>query len=281
MDHNESSRGRKLVYLVIALMAAGISLLPVIWLVFTSFKDHNEIFASTPTLVPHHFTAIQYINLFVNDDYAQYIWNSIVISAITTVVVLLLGILSGFGYSKFFSFRGKNTMFLFVLISRMLPPIAIVVPLYVLFAALGLLNTRIGLVFINSAIALPLAIWMLTTFFDDIPKSLIDAARIDGCNSLGILWYVIIPLSKSAIASTVTITFLTAWNLFLIPLIFGKSDSTQLLPVAISKLAYGEYGTAWGGLAALSVAMIVPVALIGLFGQRYLASGLTAGAEKG
>lgn len=281
MDYDGSSRSRKLGYLIIAALVTGIALLPVIWLVFTSFKTHNEIFSSTPTFIPHKFTTAQYINLFINSDYSQYILNSIVVTIITTSVVLVLGILSAFGYSKFFKFRGKNTLFLFVLISRMLPPIAIVVPLYIVFAKFGLLNTRAGLILINSAIALPLAIWMLTTFFDDIPESLIDAAKIDGCNALRILWYVIIPLSKTAVASTVTITFLTAWNLFLIPLVFGKSESTQLLPVAISKLAYGEYGTAWGGLAALSVAMIVPVALIGLFGQRYLTSGLTAGAEKG
>lgn len=281
MNRKAPRRDGNLGYLAVALVVTVITLMPVVWLIFTSFKDHDEIFAATPTFIPHSFTTIQYVNLFINGEYSQYIWNSIVITTITTVVVLLLGILSAYGYSKFFRFRGKNTLFLFVLISRMLPPIAIVVPLYVVFAEFGLLNTRLGLVFINSAIALPLAIWMLTTFFDDIPKSLFDAARIDGCNSFGVLWYVIIPLSRSAIASTVTITFLTAWNLFLIPLIFGKSDTTQLLPVAISKLAYGEYGTAWGGLAALSVAMIVPVALIGLFGQRYLASGLTAGAEKG
>jgi len=281
MEHSGSSRRKQIGYFTTALMVTGISLLPVIWLVFTSFKDHNEIFSSTPTLIPSDFTLVQYVNLFVDGDYAQYIWNSIFITVLTTAVVLVLGLFAAFGYSKFFAFRGKNTLFLFVLISRMLPPIAIVVPLYVVFAAFGLLNTRVGLVLINSAIALPLAIWMLTTFFDDIPKSLLDAAKIDGCNSFGVLWHIIIPLSRSAIASTVTITFLTAWNLFLIPLIFGKSDSTQLLPVAISKLAYGEYGTAWGGLAALSVAMIVPVALIGLFGQRYLTTGLTAGAEKG
>jgi ABC-type glycerol-3-phosphate transport system permease component len=195
--------------------------------------------------------------------------------------VILLSIVAGYGYSKFFKFRGQGALLIFVLVSRMLPPIAIVVPLYEAFSEFKLLDTKTGLILIGSAISLPLGTWMLKTFFDEIPASVVEAATIDGCGRMRVLWSIILPLSKSAIASTVTITFLTSWNLFLIPLIFGKSLESKTLPVAISNLAFGEYGTQWGDLAALSVIMIVPVALIGLFGQRYLTTGLTAGAEKG
>ncbi len=281
MFHDAPSRSRSAILFVIGIAVAAVTLLPVLWLVFTSFKTHDEIFGSTPTFIPRTFSMDHYARVLFDPDYSSYIWNSIIVSALTTLVVMIASILSGYGYSKFFRFKGQGALLLFVLISRMLPPIAIVVPLYEGFAEFGLLDTKTGLVLISSAIALPLGTWMLKTFFDDIPESVFEAATIDGCNAMGVLWYIILPLSKSAIASTVTITFLTAWNLFLIPLIFGKSLASKTLPVAISDLAFGEYGTHWGDLAALSVIMVIPIALIGLFGQRYLTTGLTAGAEKG
>lgn len=274
-------RSQSAIFFVIGIGVAAVTLLPVLWLFFTSFKANEEILGSTPTFIPRTVSLTHYARVLMDSDYSSYMWNSIIISIATTVIVMVTSIFSGYGYSKFFKFRGQGPLLLFVLISRMLPPIAIVVPLYEGFAEFGLLDSKTGLVLISTAIAFPLATWVLKTFIDEIPHSLVEAARIDGCGSMGVLWHVILPLLKSAIASTVTITFLTAWNLFLIPLIFGKSLASKTLPVAISDLAFGEYGTHWGDLAALSVIMIIPVALIGLFGQRYLTTGLTAGAEKG
>ncbi len=281
MLHDRSNPKKQTALFLAGLFVSVSSVLPIIWLIFTSFKTHGEIVGSKPTFFPRTVSLGHYARIFMDHDYIRYIWNSCFVAIVTTVAVVLLSIIAGYGYSKFFKFRGQGMLLLFVLVSRMLPPIAIVVPLYDGFSKFGLLDTKTGLVLISSAISLPLGTWMLKTFFDEIPSSVVDAATIDGCNPMSVLWNIILPLSKSAIASTVTITFLTAWNLFLIPLIFGKSLASKTLPVAISSLAFGEYGTQWGDLAALSVIMIVPVALIGLFGQRYLATGLTTGAEKG
>lgn len=263
------------------LVVAGVTLLPVVWLFFMSFKTKDEIFGPTPTFVPHDFSLTHYAYVLFQTDYAQYALNSVIIAVATTIVVMVPAIPSGYGYSKFFRFKGQGALLLFVLISRMLPPIAIVVPLYEVFSGIHLLGTKLGLVLISAALSFPLATWMLKTFFEYTPHSIVEAATIDGCNRVSALWYIVLPLSKSAIASTTTITFLTVWNLFLIPLVFSTTANSKTLPVAISELAYGEYGTAWGALAALSVIMIIPVALMGIFAQRYLTAGLTAGAEKG
>lgn len=274
-------KNRNLQLAALPLLITFVMILPIIWLIFTSFKTDGEIFGATPTFFPRTFTLENYQAIFSNLRFVQYGINSIAVSVISTAVVIGLAIPAGYGYSKFFSFRYKATALVGVLVGRMLPPIAIVIPLYMMFSKINLLNTLTGLIVINVAIALPLAIWMFVVFFDSIPASLMDAARVDGCSKLGVLWHVILPLSKTITASVMTITFLTTWNLFIIPLIFSSSAEAKTLPVAISELAFGEYGTAWGRLAALSTIMLIPVILIAIWAQRYLTSGLTAGAEKG
>jgi ABC-type glycerol-3-phosphate transport system permease component len=265
---------------VIGLVVVWLMLLPVFWLISISFKTDSEIFSKEPALIPAHPTYAHYANILSDPSYLTFIYNSAVIAVAATLLVIVLAVPAGFGYSRMFSFKGQSTTFIMVLIGRMLPPIALIVPLYEVFARMHLLNTKFGLILIGAAVGLPLAIWMFKTFFDEIPEEIIEAAVLDGCNKLHLLWHIVIPLARHAIASAVTITFLTVWNLFLIPLVFGKSDSSITIPVALSKLAYGEYGTAWGDLAALAVIAIVPVALLGLFCQRYLISGLTSGSGK-
>ncbi|HEY9595305.1 MAG TPA: carbohydrate ABC transporter permease, partial [Spirochaetia bacterium] len=146
---------------------------------------------------------------------------------------------------------------------------------------LGLFDTKIGLILIISAMAYPLATWLLKSFFDSLPASLYDAAKIDGCKSFVILRRIVLPISGPSIASTLIITFLTVWNSFLIPLTFAKTPAVKTFPVAVAELAYGEYGVNWGSLSAVSIVAIIPVFLLGLFAQKYVVAGLTAGSEKG
>lgn len=257
-----------------------IALLPVIWVFLTSFKTRNEVYSFPPVLLPASFDLQNYIEMLHGTKYGYFTINSIIVGVSATCLVMLLAMLSAYGYSKFFSFVGQRSALLGVLIARMVPEVAIVVPLYLVVQKVDLYDTKVALIIIYSAIAYPLATWLLKTFFDDIPKSIVEAARIDGCKSLEILYRVILPIAKPALASAITITFLTVWNPFLIALVFSGTINSKTLPVAISEVSHAEYGVEWGHLSALSMITILPVFLIGLFAQKHLTSGLTAGALK-
>lgn len=263
-----------------AIVVALITLLPILWTVLTSFKTEQEILSNPTQLLPRTWIIENYTRTLLDTDYKFFAINSFIVATSSTIIVMILSITSAYAYSKFYSFRGKNPLVALVLIARMVPEIAIVIPLFLVVQSIGLYDNRLGLILVEATLAFPLATWLLKTFFDDIPESIVEAAKIDGCTSFGILRKIILPISGPALASTFTITFLTAWNSFLIPLVFSKTVNSKTLPVAISELAFGEYGVNWGGLSAVAVVTVLPVFLIGLFAQKYLTSGLTAGIEK-
>ena len=269
-----------LIYTAATLLAL-YTLLPIVWVLLTSLKAEAEIISFPPHAFPRHLTLDNYSRMLFQTDYRYYARNSLIVGVVGTALVMVLSVASGYAYSKFFSYKAKNPMMIFIIIARMVPEIAVIIPLYFLMQTYDLYDSRTGLILMLAAMAFPLATWLLKTFFDDVPVSIAEAATIDGCSSVGVLVRVILPISWPAIASTVTITFLTIWNSFLIPLVFTKSVNSKTLPVAISEIAYGEYGVNWGGLSAIAMITIVPVFLIGLFAQKYLTAGLTAGAEKG
>ncbi len=268
-----------LIYSAATLLAL-YTLLPILWVLLTSLKTESEIVSFPPRIFPDHVTFDNYARMF-ETDYRYYARNSLIVGVAGTALVMILSVASGYSYSKFFAYKAKNAMMIFIIIARMVPEIAVIIPLYFLMQTYDLYDSKTGLILMLAAMAFPLATWLLKTFFDDVPVSITEAATIDGCSSMGVLVRVILPISWPAIASTVTITFLTIWNSFLIPLVFTKSIESKTLPVAISEIAYGEYGVNWGGLSAIAIITIVPVFLIGLFAQKYLTAGLTAGAEKG
>lgn len=264
-----------------AVLLALYTLVPIVWVLLTSLKTEQETLAFPPRILPSGLNFDNYTKTILEGDYRYYAQNSLFIGVGGTLLVMALAIASGYAYSKFFRFRAKNPLMIFIIIARMVPEIAIIIPLYFLMQSYGLYDSRTGVLLMLAAMAFPLATWLLKTFFDDVPVSIAEAATIDGCSSIGVLLRIILPISWPAIASTITITFLTIWNSFLIPLVFTKSASSKTLPVAISELAFGEYGVNWGGLSAVAMVTIIPVFVIGLFAQKYLTAGLTAGAEKG
>lgn len=257
------------------------TVLPIIWIVLTSFKTQQEIFSNSLNILPLQPTLENYRNIMVKSIYGRYFINSIVISIAATGVVLVCAILSGYSFSSAFTFQGKNSFMILIIIARMIPEIAIIIPMYFFIQKLGLFDTKTGIVLMISAMAYPLATWLIKSFFDDIPQSLYDAAKIDGCRSAQILVKIVLPISGPSLSSTLIITFLTVWNSFLIPLTFAKTAQSKTFPVAISELAYGEFGVSWGNLSALSVIAVIPMFILGIFAQKYIIAGLTGGAEKG
>lgn len=255
------------------------TVLPILWLFRTSFKTQNEIYSNN--ILPQSWTLSNYGDILLKSQYSQYFLNSMIVTFAATLIVMFCAILSGYSFSSAFQYKGKNGFMVFIIIARMVPEIAVIIPMYFMIQKLGLYDTKTGIVIMISAMAYPLAAWLMKSFFDDIPASLYEAAKLDGCNSWAILRKIVLPISGPAISSTLIITFLTVWNSFLIPLTFAKSTNAKTFPVAISELAYGEFGVSWGNLSALCILAVIPMFLLGIFAQKYIIAGLTGGAEKG
>ena len=270
--------------LFIYLMAAAVILytvLPILWILLTSFKPQTELYQSSTAILPSVWTPDNYKEVLLKSQYGRYFINSFIVTTSATLIVMICAIFSGYSFSGAFRYKGKSSFMVFIIIARMVPEIAIIIPMYFFIQKVGLFDTKLGIILVNSAMAYPLAAWLMKSFFDDIPSSLYEAAKLDGCNSWMVLRKIVMPISGPSISSTLIITFLTVWNSFLVPLTFAKSVNAKTFPVAISELAFGEYGVSWGNLSALSILAVIPMFLIGIFAQKYIIAGLTSGAEKG
>ena len=273
---------RTILYYFFAILILLYTILPILWIVFTSFKTESEIFSAHQKILPDSFLYIDNYKAILNKTaYGRYFINSMIITLFSTALVMICAIFSGYSFSSTFNFKGKNACMIFIIVARMIPEIAIIIPMYFFLQKIGLYDTKLGIGLVISAMAYPLAAWLLKTFFDDIPMSLFDAAKIDGCNSLQTLRKIVLPISGPSISSTLIITFLTIWNSFLIPLSLSKTVQAKTFSIAISELAYSEFGVSWGNISALSVIAVIPMFLIGIFAQKYIIAGLTSGSEKG
>jgi multiple sugar transport system permease protein len=252
------------------------ALLPIGWLVLTSFKTRLQIFASPPMIL---FTPSfeSWLKLLQPGPLRRALLNSTLTAGYTTVVTLVLGGLAAYAFSRF-RFKGWSVLLFGIFAARLLPPINSVVVLYLLFTRLQLADTTLGLVILYTALLLPIAIWLLRTAFDGVPRELEEAALIDGCSRLGALWRITVPLAAPGLAVTALLVFILSWNEFLFAYIFTSTEATTI-PVLLAK-AVGEYGVDWADLTAQATVLLIPVLLVSLFAQRHLLSGLSAGALK-
>jgi ABC-type glycerol-3-phosphate transport system permease component len=262
---------------VTTLLAAGI-LFPLYWAVVSSFTPESRLFVA-PALVPRLFVVEHYRALFDERDFWTPIRNSLVVASMTTALSVTLGGLAAYAIARL-RFRGKRLLLGFVLAVSMFPQISIVSPLYIGLRAAGLLNSYPGLVLPYLTFAMPLAIWLLTGFFRQLPVDLEEAALIDGAGRLRTLREVILPLARPGVATTAILTFLYSWNEFLFALSFTLGPERYTVPVAIT-LFRGQYQVPWGQILAASVIATAPVAALVLIAQRRIIAGLTSGAVKG
>ncbi len=273
--------GRVVGIYIFALFIVLYSALPILWLLLTSFTPQSELYMNETILQTGNWTLENYKEILLKSEYVKYFGNSFIITLCATLIVMVCAVLSGYSFSHAFNYKGKNAFMVFIILARMIPEIAIIIPMYFFIQSVGLFDTKTGITIMISAMSYPLAAWLMKSFFDDIPASLYEAAKLDGCNSMQILRKIVLPISGPSLSSTLIITFLTVWNSFLIPLTFAKTPNAKTFPVAISELAFGEFGVSWGNLSALSILAIIPMFLIGIFAQKYIVAGLTGGAEKG
>ncbi|MBC8059426.1 MAG: carbohydrate ABC transporter permease [Clostridiaceae bacterium] len=244
----------------------------------TSVKTPNEIFSSF-NLIPSTITTASYKLVFTARPFAKFLWNSFVISGITTLFSIAIASFTAYAIARL-KFKGKTIVLGLVLAVSMFPQISTISPIYMFMKTMGLRDTYAGLVIPYITFALPLAIWNLTTFFKEIPFELEESAKIDGATVLQTFRTVILPLAAPGTFTTAILVFIAAWNEYLFALTINTKDIRKTVPVAIS-MFQGQYTVPWGEIAAATIIVTVPLIAMVLIFQKRIVSGLTAGAVKG
>jgi multiple sugar transport system permease protein len=268
--------GKRIALYVAASIAALISIGPVLWAVLTSVKPHELVVKSPPTwsFLP---TLDNYRTIFLYSDYGRYTLNSLIVAGTATLASVLLGALAAYGFARL-QFRGNTFLQLFILGTRFLPFVAVVVPYYLLMQTVGLLDTHLSLILAYVSFSLPFSTWMLIGFFADVPKELDEAAMVDGCSRFGAFWRVILPLTLPGIAATGMISFLLAWNEFFFAVVLTNTGARTVQVGVTTFLDNPQTGSNWELISAAAVVAMLPLLALAMFAQKYLIRGLTFGA---
>lgn len=278
---------RKLFLSLLTLPVFGFIFFPILWLLSASFSTQVELFSIPPHWIPQQPTLQNYIDIIfpslaassVPRTFAVSIMNSFKIASAVTLICLVVGGLAAYALVRI-PFKLNHAIQVGILGTRMIPEVSLIIPLFILASSLQLINKPIVLVVTYMSFALPYAIWMLAAFFQTVPVELEDAARIDGCSRLGILFRIVMPVSMPGLISTAMFVFLLAWDEFFYALIFTSTLAAKTVPVAIAEFV-GRYVVNITGMMAGGILAALPPVLLGLIFQRYIVSGMTAGAVKG
>lgn len=261
--------------------------MPVAWLVISSISTRSELLSVPPHWIPQAPTLKNYIDIFtpgsttseVSATFKITLGNSLLVATSVTVLSLLLGSLAAYALTRV-NFPFRRGLMIGILGTRMIPEVSLVIPLYIMATRFQLYNKPIILILTYLSFALPFAIWLMSAFFEAIPVELEDAARIDGCSRLKILFQIIIPVATPGLVSTALFVFLLAWDEFFYALIFTSTIAAKTVPVAIAEFT-GRYAVDITAMMAGGVLAAIPPVVLSLIFQRYIVSGLTAGAVKG
>ncbi len=251
---------------------------PYAFLVSTSLKPPADALAIPPTILPQRISLENYSNIATFPSVRQSFANSLTIALLSTLITISLSVPAAYAVARFASMAGKIFL-IAVLITRLIPPVSVGIPLFAIMRSLGLTDTHIGVALAHSTISVPLAIWLLASFMEGIPHELEEAARVDGCSRFGALFRIIIPVAAGGIAVTSVFVFLASWNEFLFALLLS-STSVKTAPIAIAEFRT-QYGIQWGTMTSLSVVFSFPVIIFSLLMQKRIVAGMTMGAVKG
>jgi len=255
-------------------------LLPLYWMLITSFKVNAEIINTQEiTYWPRQFTFENYTGLFDTMNYGVYLKNSLIVTISTALVVTLLSIYGGYGMARF-TFRGKGSAVIFLLITQMIPSILVIIPLYIVFAKLKLIDTHAALFIYYTVINLPFCVITMRSFFERIPYALEEAAYVDGCSRRQTLWRVVLPVMFPGIVAVFVFAFIGAWNELIAGTIFLNTQKMWTIPIGLKSFV-GKYNVDWGSMMAGGILALLPTAVLFLFVQKYIVDGMTAGAVKG
>ncbi len=258
--------------------------LPVIWIVLTSMRPEIEVNTRPPVWLPRSLTFDSFSALFGTGHteksvpFYDYLRNSLYASLLSTALALIIGTLAGYSFSRF-RFRGSNTVFIGMMLARSIPGISISLPLFIVFARMGLLDKKAGLALVYTAMNIPFTTWLMQGFFKDIPETLDEAAQIDGCSRWQAFVKIDLPLTLPGLAASGIFAFLTAWNEFQIASVITRTPASKTFPVGLYDFTQ-EFTIDWRGMCAMSVVMLIPAVVFVLLTQRQLIRGLTFGAFK-
>ena len=279
--------GTKLLYFLLTLPVLFFIFFPVLWLFSASLSTQVELFTVPPHWIPEHPTLQNYMDIFLPSQaassvprtFAVSLFNSMKIASAVTIICILIGSLAAYALVRI-PFGANRSIQLGLIATRMIPEVSLILPLFIIASSLQLINKPIVLILTYMSFALPYAIWLMAAYFQTVPVDLEDAARLDGCSRLGILFRVVMPISVPGLVSTAMFVFLLAWDEFFYALIFTSTLAAKTVPVAIAEFI-GRYVVNVNGMMAGGILAAIPPVLVALIFQRYSVSGMTAGAVKG
>ncbi|MET3565121.1 carbohydrate ABC transporter membrane protein 2, CUT1 family [Leifsonia sp. 98AMF] len=279
-----ATRNSILIHLA-ALVVAVVILLPFGWMVIASVTPQRILISTPLQWIPDTLDWSRYELIFrggaesVGATFRAALANTTIVAVGTVAVSMIVGILGAYAFARL-RFRFRQAVLILFLATYMLPQIALLIPLYLILNSLGLLDSVIGLIIVDCSLVVPFVLWILSNYFLTIPEELEEAARIDGASRLGALFRVVLPAARPGIFAAIMFAFLLAWDEFMYALIFTSSNAAKTLPVAISEFA-GRYTTDFGLVAAGGILAALPPIVVALIFQRYVVSGMAAGAVKG
>ena len=270
-------------FLILLIMTPGL------WVVLTAFRPQVDIMAKPAVWIPRNLNLIQFETMLFGGSEGSmgrspvpvlsYLRNSLIISIVSTLVAIIIGTLGGYGFARH-DFKGKNTYFFLIMLTRAIPGISLSLPIFILFSKIGLIDTHLGIIIVFVALNVPFTVWLTDGFFRQIPKAMSEVAMTDGCTRLQAFWHIELPLSKSGIASAGIFAFLISWNEFAIVSNLARSTASKTLTVGLMDFT-SQFTINWPGMCALAVFIIIPALILTFMVQKHLVSGLTFGGVKG
>jgi len=273
-------RVRQSVMYIIAMLLCVIMIFPIYWLIITSLKSGGEVSVYPPVFFPSKISFQNFKNIFMKQGIALNLYNSVVVTLFSVALLLLVGSMAAFSLSKSsLSKKFRTTILLWILVTRVFPPVTTVIPFFMIIKTLRMIDTRVSLIITYVAYGLPFAIWLLLGFFQEQPKEIEEAAIVEGYGFWMRFLKVILPLTLPGLAVTAIFMFIYCWNEFMFAATFTTLNA-KTLPVVISSFISDKY-LDWGSMSAIGTLMLIPVAIFSIFSQKYLVRGLTFGAVKG
>jgi len=264
---------------IVMVLLLSVTLFPLFWIVSTAFRPDSETLVNPPMFLPHTVTTEQFVNLFADDDTWKFIKNSLIATVASTVLVLAVAAPASYALARHrFPADAGRAIIMFMLAFRFIPGFVFVIPLFLSFRDLHLLDNVWALVLMYTVMNLPLSVWIMMPTIQSIPMEINEAAAIDGASVWQTFTRVVLPLMGPALATAGTLSMIFAWNEFFVALIFTQNNAVTL-PVLMSTYI-GDFGIQWGRIAATALVAVAPIVLLGLLAQRALVRGMTAGAVK-
>lgn len=264
----------EILFYALVIFISLVVLFPFLWMLSSSFKTQTDIIAWPPKLM-FAPTLQNYQKVFGEQDFLKYFINSTVVGGLAVSLSLVLGLPAAYSISRF----TQNKLALFILLARLMPGISFLMPWYIIFSRLGLMDTYIALVLSHMLIALPIVVWIMSTYFNGIPTELEESAMVDGATRQYAFWAIILPMSGPGVITAVTLSFIFSWNNFMFSQVLSM-EKTKTLPIAVYNfVSYAEVD--WGGVMAAAVAIMAPAIILTMIFQKFVVKGLTMGAVKG